>query len=305
MEDNLVMRMAKQLNVRLSDEHPAHGMSGSGVHFAYRPDGTKCVLKVTPLSAGGGGRSAGERELDFYCDLARHISVRTPTLFDHHLDEDGVGMVLSVHGAVKAAPSWRRESWMGLATDLARIHAVTVPDRKHWQDAASPFYAIRNPDLRMVEDFWRKDLSNLLDVILDNRSLVEEQISAAGETFVHGDCHTENLLVEDDALIWIDWQSAQIGSSARDLAFIDARATPTGARVPEEVLVRYCEELGRDIAVIKRAVVAAELAIFVFEWPPYATFNTALGTQRVRERTIELAVLWSQLSGERREAELN
>lgn len=295
MNDRLVARMAEKLNLRLSEENPTHGMSGSGVHFAYTRNGAKCVLKVTPRTGGdSGARSTGERELDFYCNLARYVSVRTPTLLGYHLDDDGVGMVLSVHGRIKAAPSWGRESWMSLATDLARIHAVAVPDRSRWQDAASPFYAIRNPDLPTVEGFWRKDLSDLLDSILASRTHIEEQISAAGQMFVHGDCHTENILVEDHALTWIDWQSAQIGSSARDLAFIDARATPSGARVPDEVLARYCDEFGADHAVMKRAVIAAELAIFIFEWPPYASFNTRLGTQRVRERTIELAMLWSQ-----------
>ena len=191
-------------------------------------NGTKCVLKVTPRTGGdSGGRSAGERELDFYCNLARYISVRTPTLLGIIWMMMALAWSCQCMARIKAAPSWGRESWMSLATDLARIHAVAVPDRNAGR--MRPHLSMRSgiPDLRTVEDFWRKDLSDLLDSILANRSLVEEQISAAGQTFVHGDCHTENLLVEDHALIWIDWQSAQIGSSARDLAFIDARATPS------------------------------------------------------------------------------
>ncbi len=88
----------------------------------------------------------------------------------------------------------------------------------------------------VVDGFWREDLGSSLDAIVESRELLEQEILQAGESFVHGDCHTENVLREDGALVWIDWQSTGIGNPSRELAFLAARATPSGARIPPEVL---------------------------------------------------------------------
>jgi aminoglycoside phosphotransferase (APT) family kinase protein len=149
----------------------------------------------------------------------------------------------------------------------------------------------------MVEGFWREDLGSLLDAIIESRDLLEREIPQAGECFVHGDCHTENILREDGALVWIDWQSAGIGNPARELAFLNVRTTPSGAVIAPESLAYYCNQRDINLERMERSVIAAELAIFIFEWPLYASFNTPAGIRHVRRRTRYLAEQWIEVAG--------
>jgi len=144
---------------------------------------------------------------------------------------------------------------------------------------------------------WRDDLTSLLDAIIESRELLEQVVLQAGECFVHGDCHTENILHENDALVWIDWQSTRIGNPAMELAFLNVRATPSGVRIPPVMLATYCSEREIDLARIRRSVIAAEISIFIFEWPPYAKFNSPAGIRRVRQRTRYLAEQWFEIAG--------
>jgi aminoglycoside phosphotransferase (APT) family kinase protein len=298
MDIGLIAKSAAQLGVRMEIRDSTHGMSGSRVHFARREDGRTCVLKVTSLRGDDDAR-AGRRELAFYRDLAERMPIRTPALLDSYEDDDVIAMLLSTHGEIEPATSWDSGSWLALASDLARLHGTVVPAPDRWKEHWSPFQALREPDLSMVDGFWREDLGSSLDIIIEDREHLERQILQAGECFVHGDCHTENILREDGALVWIDWQSVGIGNPARDLAFLNVRAMPSGAQIPPEMLNTYCSERDKDPERMRRSVIAAELSIFIFEWPPYASFNTPVGTRRVRRRTRHLAERWIELGGPR------
>lgn len=296
MDADLVAMLAERLDVRVELREFTHGMSGSQVYVARQEDGRACVLKVTSLRRDNDAR-AGHRELAFYRDLAERLPIRTPTLLDHYADNDVIAMLLSAHGEIGPATSWDRRSWRALAVDLARLHGTAVPEPDRWKVDRSPFHALREPDMPVVDGFWRQDLASSLDAIIESRELLEQEILQAGKCFIHGDCHTENILRENGALIWIDWQSARLGNPAMDLAFLEARATPSGARIPPELLVTYCSERDKDPERMRRSVIAAELSIFIFEWPPYASFNSPAGTRRVRHRTRYLAERWIEIAG--------
>ncbi|CAA9542744.1 MAG: hypothetical protein AVDCRST_MAG43-294 [uncultured Thermomicrobiales bacterium] len=296
MDADLVAMVAERLDVRVELREFTHGMSGSQVCVARQEDGRACVLKVTSLRRDNDAR-AGHRELAFYRDLAERLPIRTPALLDHYEDHDVIAMLLSAHGEIRPAPSWDRRSWRALAVDLARLHGTAVPEPDRWKDDRSPFHALREPDMPVVDGFWRRDLASSLDAIIESRELLEQEILQTGECFVHGDCHTENILYENGALVWIDWQSARRGNPAMELAFLEARATPSGARIPPDLLVTYCSERGINLERMRRSVIAAELGIFIFEWPPYAVFDTPAGTRRVRHRTRDLAGRWLAIAG--------
>jgi aminoglycoside phosphotransferase (APT) family kinase protein len=300
MDSDLIAQLAEQLDVRLEMRETTHGMSRSQVHFASRENGGTCVLKVTSLRRKDDVR-AGRRELAFYRDLAGQLPIRTPALLDYYEDNDVIAMLLSAHGETESATSWDKRSWQALAVDLARLHGTAIPEpdrnHNHWRNDRSPTHALRKPDLPVVDGFWREDFGSRLDAIIENREILEQEIFQAGECFVHGDCHTGNILRGHGALVWIDWQSTGIGNPAMDLAFLDARATPSGARIPPELLATYCSERDIDLERMRRPVIAAELSIFIFEWPPYASFNSVTGTQRVRRRTGELAEQWFEIAG--------
>jgi Ser/Thr protein kinase RdoA (MazF antagonist) len=296
MDTDLVAKVAEQLGARLEMPGATHGLSGSRIYGARREDGRTCVLKVTSLRRDDDAR-AGRRELAFYRDLAERMPIRTPALLDSYEGDDVIAMLLSAHGKIEPATSWDRSSWTSLAVDLARLHGATVPAPDRWNDDRSPVHALKEPNMPVIEEFWREDLGSLFDVIIERRELLEQEVLQAGECFVHGDCHTENILREDGALVWIDWQAAGIGNPARELAFLDVRATPSGARIPPELLATYCRERDKDRARMRGSVIAAELGIFIFEWPPYASFNAPDGIRHVRRRTRDLAEQWIDLVG--------
>lgn len=296
MDTDLVAKVAERLAVRVELPASTVGLSGSRIHVARRDDGWRCVLKVTALRADAAAR-AGRRELAFYRELAERMPIRTPALLDAYEDAAVIALLLSAHGAVVPATAWDRSSWLALAVDLARLHGTAVPAPDRWTEMWSPVQALREPDLPMIEGFWRADLGSSLDAIVERRDLLAQEIGQAGECFVHGDCHTENILREDGALVWIDWQGTGISNPARELAFLHARAAPSGARIPPALLATYCREGHTDLERMRRSVIAAELGIFIFEWPPYASFNTPAETQRVRRRTRYLAERWIELAG--------
>jgi Ser/Thr protein kinase RdoA (MazF antagonist) len=296
MDTDLVATVAERLAVRVELPASTLGKSGSRISFARRDDGRRCVLKVTSLRGDYAAR-AGRRELAFYRDLAERMPIRTPALLDAYEDDDVIAMLLSAHGAVAPATAWDRSSWLALAGDLARLHGTAVPAPDRWTEMWSPWPALREPDLPMIEGFWRADLGSSLDAIVASRDRLAQEILQAGECFVHGDCHTENILREDGALVWIDWQGAGISNPARELAFLHARAAPSGARMPPDLLATYCRERDTDLERMRRSVMAAELGIFIFEWPPYASFDSPAGTHRVRRRTRYLAERWLALAG--------
>lgn len=296
MVTDLVAAMAERLGVHVESLESRPSLSGSRVHSARQEDGRKCVLKVTSLRSDDDAR-AGRRELAFYRELAERMPIRTPALLDSFEGDEAIAMLLSAHGETEPATSWDTPSWLALAVDLARLHGTEVPEPDRWRGHRSPFHALREPDLPMVDGFWRQDLSSSLDAFIDSRDLLEQEIRQAGESFVHGDCHTDNILRENGALVWIDWQSTRIGNPALELAFLAARATPSGVRIPPEMLTLYCSERGKAPEPMRRSIIAAELSIFLFEWPPYAVFNTPAGTGLVRRRTRDLAKRWTEIAG--------
>lgn len=136
-------------------------------------------------------------------------------------------------------------------------------------------------------------LTNLLAPILDDTAELWEATKAPTDCFLHGDCHTDNILIDDDELVWTDWQGAGGGNPSVELAFPSIRAAPSGAVLPQaEMIRRYAMTRGLDETELSRAVLAAELSIFLFVWPEYACYNTAFGINRVHERVQHLARRW-------------
>jgi aminoglycoside phosphotransferase (APT) family kinase protein len=118
-------------------------------------------------------------------------------------------------------------------------------------------------------------------------------MNTLADCFLHGDCHTDNVVIEDSHLIWLDWQGAGAGNPAAELAFPSVRATPSGASLPQQDMVdRYAGDRDLDSARVSRATLAAELAIFLLTWPEYASYNTDTGIGRVHRHVQQLARRW-------------
>lgn len=296
MADDFLAEVMGHLGVRLAPGETSQGFSGSAVRLVRRQDGQRYALKVTSLRSPSLAIKA-RREYDVYRELAGRLPVRTPDLIDSHEDNDGLALLLSLHESPRPATLWTPHSWSLLASELARLHESDIPDPGRWRIQESPLHALIAPVSPQVEDFWRNDLSSGVGAVINARDLLIQKITEAGESFVHGDFHTENILFETGDHIWIDWQSTGMGSPAREIAFLSVRMTPGGAQLPQEFLSLYCRERNLDLGALQTSVLAAELGILLFEWPQYAGFNSAEGNQRVRLRTRELAASLLEIVG--------
>jgi aminoglycoside phosphotransferase (APT) family kinase protein len=181
--------------------------------------------------------------------------------------------------------------WAELGTELAALHSMPLPPGPHWTRSDATMQALADPDLERVDAFWAGTLPQLADVVADRTGL-REATTALSPVFTHGDCHTGNLLHSAGSLVFCDWQAAGIGRPASDLAFVTVRAIPSGAVVPSALLDAYLINRPCDRRVLERALIAEELAVFVFLWPPYAAVNSPSGIARVVRRTRELARRW-------------
>ncbi|MFT4166927.1 MAG: phosphotransferase [Microlunatus sp.] len=173
-------------------------------------------------------------------------------------------------------------------------HRTPVPAGSQWRRPSWLAGTLAQPDRTAAQEFWsRADEPELLAPILDNTAALWKAIKAPADCFLHGDCHTDNILIDDNELVWTDWQGAGAGNPSVELAFPSIRATPAGAVLPQaEMIRRYALTRGLDENELSRAVLAAELSIFLFVWPEYARYNTEVGIDRVHERVQDLARRW-------------
>ncbi|MFG3685294.1 phosphotransferase family protein [Micromonospora sp. NPDC047740] len=265
--------------------------SGAGVRAVRASDGHAAYLKVTPATLGAPAIAAARRELRFYAEVAPIAPVRAPRLLDYLDAESGVAVLLEAAGETRQASAWTTGMWADLGRDLAGLHSMAIPTGADWQHPDALQEALIDPNLDEINSFWAPTLPHLGE-LLARRVELMEQTRAVPPAFVHGDCHTANLVHSAGAIVFCDWQAAGIGRPASDLAFLSVRATPTGTTVPPALVDAYLDTRACDRRTLQRALLAEELAVFVFLWPAFAAFNTPEGIARVRRRTRELAQRW-------------
>ncbi|GAA3869414.1 phosphotransferase [Streptomyces sedi] len=284
MADTLAALAAHALGVVAeSGGGPLESRSGAWVGRVRTSDGAPAFLKVAP-----GGPEA-RRELRFYREIAPVVPVRVPPLLDCWENGNGVALLLGFAGAPRPAADWTPEQWAALGAELAALHAVEPP-AEGWERPDPLLAALADPDLRAVEAFWAEALPELPELLAAVDVFRHRMAAPLGApVFGHGDCHTENLPHTDGALVFCDWQAAGVGRPVSDLAFPSVRATPGGTVVPRTLLDGYLAHRAGDETAWERALVAEELATFLWLWPPFAAFNSPEGVARVRRRAGALA----------------
>ncbi|WP_285104762.1 aminoglycoside phosphotransferase family protein [Promicromonospora sp. MEB111] len=300
-QQDVLASALERFGLRLSDgASPADARSGAGVHRVGLTGGGRAYLKVTAADVGR-SRAEAERELRFYRGVAPAAPVSTPALLDVLILDEGVALLLEDAGEQLAVTAWSRDRWRLLGRELARLHGMPLP-AGDWGRADDLLSALAVSDLGPVVEFWSGHLPQL-DDLLEGRTAVVDRLRTVPSVFVHGDCHTGNVVHEQagghDTPVFCDWQAAGIGRATSDLALLSVRATPSGARVPaalvEEYLARTARRGGaQDVDEFRRCLALEELAILVFQWPSYAAYNGPAGTARIRRRARELA---ERLSG--------
>lgn len=292
-------RIAGRFGVTVDDPETLRGSaSGSQVVAVTCADGSPAVLKIT-VAADGWGRRCAERELDFYRRVAPGLPISTPALLDSECTAETVGILLSAHPPARPAPQWRERHWLALADDLAELHETAPPNE--WPEPPTvPDDALREQEDR-ARTYWLSgdqqaappELIDAIRPLLDDPEPLRQPPLQFDRCLVHGDCHTDNILIDDDRLVWADWQNTGLGNPVSDLAFVSSRATPSGADVPLTAMInRYARRRGFDADELARAVLATELGTCIFAWPEYLKFNSPVGVGRINRRIVELGRAW-------------
>lgn len=131
---------------------------------------------------------------------------------------------------------------------LARIHSFPAPD---FLEAPKRSYTALPPErLRECLEGWKSVLAEHGDRFnADDVSFVAKHFNRVNEhfyprdfSFIHGDFHCENLLMEEHgALLVCDWQNARTGTPASDIAFFLSRLSADGVSLDADTLVEsYC-----------------------------------------------------------------
>ncbi|MFC7621763.1 phosphotransferase [Microlunatus sp. GCM10028923] len=283
--------LSRRFGITLDPDTVTGGLSGSAVRRATRADGTPVVVKIR-FAESGFDRTAAERELAFYRELAGGLAIRTPDLLDHHLSDDCVAILLSAPGTIRPAEDWTHDHWLALAGDLAALHETPVPDGDLWRHG--PDGEVPGTDPERWRSYWdRAGEAELFAPIFDDPAVLTAAVREQPPCFGHGDCHTDNILITDAGMVWADWQVTGISRPAGDLAFAAGRAAPSGATPPlPEMIKVYAERRGLDPAAFARSVLAAGLSATLFVWPAYLGYNTPAAVDRVHRRAVELARDW-------------
>ncbi len=269
---------------------PADARSGAGVHPARTRGGQAAYLKITPASLGAGTLAGARRELRFYRQLAARVPVRTPPLLGALETGAGVALLLAAAGDQVNAKAWNCPAWAALGRDLAGLHTAPVAGQD-WPRPDPLLDAMSEPVSGAITRFWGDVLPGLPD-LLASRNALREELASQPVVLVHGDCHTGNIVHAADGLVFCDWQCTGVGRATSDLALLRVRAAPAGVTVPRKMMTAYLNHRGGGYSELERALILEELAIFVFQWPPFAAYNSRAGIVRVHDRARHLAGKW-------------
>lgn len=265
--------------------------SGADVRRVTTSSWGDAYLKTTRADSGDDALAAATRELRCCRDLAPYAAFRTPELLAHHAGANGIALLLAAAGRVVPPRSWSRDMWVALGGQLALVHRTEPASATEWRRPDPLLDSVYATDPADVAGYWGEQVPDLARV-LDRIEELLTPLTAAPQVFSHGDCHTGNVLFQGSQVALCDWQMAGMGRRAADLAFLRVRATPSGAAVPDEFLSAYVDRTGCDRGTLSRALVAEEIATWLFLWPPFARFNTPAAIERVRRRVRFLTSRW-------------
>ncbi|MGW0246245.1 phosphotransferase family protein [Nocardia goodfellowii] len=273
--DESVVLSPEWLTGALTSAHPGTVASGTEVVERIETVATKIRFRVTyaghtespgALCAKGyfnpQRRRATRAEADFYRLLAPRLPVRTPPCLHAGVDDTTGHALVLMHDLVAAGArfldplvGYSSEQAAQTLDQLAALHASTWADAT---DLASRFPPRLNSLTRHLTDEQHQGLlddGRAADVAADVRradrlgaAMAAMAALAAGfpRCLVHGDLHAGNIYqLSDGSPGLIDWQVAQWGSWALDIAYHLATVLEPDelARTERELLGHYADRL--------------------------------------------------------------
>ncbi len=204
------------------------------------------------------------REVRFYRELAARHPLPVPTCLYADIDPEDRGFVLLLEDLSDARPGHRLDGFDAdearlVLQALARLHAgwwesgalrdvdwpVKTYSERYAEELQDRFVA-RWPQVRDDRRFpmtvaTRAAARDLADAVVTDLM----DLSRGPRTLIHGDLHSENLLLDGQRVVFIDWQNAALGNPALDVASILSGAVSPQAQrdAAPELLAAYARAL--------------------------------------------------------------
>jgi aminoglycoside phosphotransferase (APT) family kinase protein len=295
-----------------------------GLTYAVADAGPASLfVKLAPLDPAHremiGASGMGEREAQFYADVAASVDLRVPAAhWAATSDDGGFALVLEDLAAAGCAfsdgssgDSVTADAAAGALEDLARFHGRFADPAV--RSALAPWLAV--PRARRT-DLTAQRLRSVLDehgdaltpaylaageLYVEHHAGLDALWNAGPQTYIHGDAHIGNVFLDGPRVGFLDWGLSRLSTPLRDVSyFLTMSVDPEERRRSERDLLRlYVDALrsagGADISsdeawsVHRVQAGYTVVATFLAFMPSYAA-GDGQGLGRALRRRAELAL---------------
>jgi Phosphotransferase enzyme family len=209
--------------------------------------------------------SPGMHRREIVISSALPRSARFPRLLDTYDDGTWVALAFEVVAGRPPRHPWDADELGRVVAALAAVHDELTPSPvatlEPLADAVRPLFGgwseLAGAGSPAGLDPWAR-------VHLDRLAELEAPWGAAcaGSTLVHGDVRSDNLLLSDAGVVFVDWPQAGVGNPAFDLVAWAPSVVLEGGPTPESLLALY-EGSGRFDPDSLTVLLAAVTGFFV------------------------------------------
>lgn len=183
---------------------------------------------------------ATNREIALYSALALPCM---PRMIAGETDEEAPILILEDLSCCHWPLPWPDGALHRVVEAIHELHATPAPpglllpddigDYAGWQNiAANPTTFLATG--AVSPEWLRRALPTLI--------AAEQRCTTTGETFLHMDLRSDNLCLDGERVIFVDWNWAVLGSARMELAFFINSVTGEGGPRQETVLQGPCDE---------------------------------------------------------------
>ena len=216
-----------------------------------------------------------------------------PVLLDVYDDDGWVALAFeAIDGRVPRHP-WDRTELETVVAALQDVHDVLTPSPAAHLETAQRFFRhffggwlalAAGTDTAGLDPWSQGNLPRLVEL----EARWPEAID--GQTLIHGDIRSDNILIGPAGPVFVDWPHAAVGNPVFDLVAWAPSVVLEGGPTPEELLATHAPSRSADPDVVS-ALLAAISGFFVSHslWPPPPGLPTL---RRFQAAQGEVALAW-------------
>lgn len=248
-----------------ADSQPG-GFSPGAACRLWLTSGSTAFLKA--VSARANPDSPGLHRREARVAAALPPAVPAPRLLASYDSGDWVALLFADAGGRPPASPWQAGELDSVLVGLRRLHEVLTPappdiapavtDRfrdqfRGWRELAQGAVGTERPD--DGGSWWRRNLDRLAELESSWPA------ACAGDTLLHCDVRSDNVLLTEDGALFVDWPHACVGAPWFDVVAFAPSVEMEGGPPPEWLLEHYGASVPRDALA---AAVAALTGYFTY-----------------------------------------